>query len=110
IPFGSTATFSSAALLCRFAIGGLGSSSSWLGVAFANRLQNLGNGFGAGFGAEIAFAVDADADRVGFHVAFADHEHGVHFHLFGSLDLAIDLVGAVVDFRAHLMSAEFVQN
>ena len=47
-----------------------------------------------GFGAEIAFAVNADADGVGFHVAFADHEHGVHFHLLGALDFAVDLVGS----------------
>jgi len=24
-----------------------------------------------------------------FHVAFADHEHGVHFHLLGPLDLPL---------------------
>jgi hypothetical protein len=44
----------------------------------------------------------------GFHVAFADHEHGVDFHLFGALNFAIDLVGAFVDFRANLMSAQFL--
>jgi len=31
--------------------------------------------------------MDADADGVGFHVAFSDHEHGVHFHLLDVLDL-----------------------
>ena len=61
----------------------------------------------ARFGAEVAFAVDAHADGVGFHVAFSDHEHGVDFHLLGALDFAVDLVGAFVDFRAHLMSAQF---
>jgi hypothetical protein len=35
--------------------------------------------------------VNADADRVGFHVALSDHEHGVDFHLLGALDLAADL-------------------
>ena len=54
--------------------------------------------------------MDADADGVGFHVAFSDHEHGVDFHLLGALDFAVDLVGAGVDFRADLMSAQFVQN
>jgi hypothetical protein len=32
--------------------------------------------------------VNADTDCVGFHVAFSDYEHGVDFHLFGSLDFA----------------------
>ena len=54
--------------------------------------------------------MDADANGVGFHVAFSDHEHGVDFHLLGALDFAVDLVGAFVDFGAHLMSAQFVQN
>ena len=54
--------------------------------------------------------MDADADGVGFHVAFSNHEHGVHFHLLGALDFAVDLVGAFVDFRADLMSAQFLQN
>jgi len=40
------------------------------------------------FGAEIPFAVNADADRIGFHVAFTDHEHGVDFHLFGAPNFA----------------------
>ena len=40
-----------------------------------------------GFCAEIAFAMYAHADGIGFHVAFADHEHGVDFHLLGGLDL-----------------------
>jgi hypothetical protein len=61
-------------------------------------------------GTEIAFAVDADAHGVGVHVVPADHEHGVDFHLFGALDLAVDLVGAFIDFRANLISAQFVQN
>jgi hypothetical protein len=44
--------------------------------------------------------VDADTDRVGFHFAFCDHEHGVDFHLFGALDFAVDLVRAFVNSRA----------
>ena len=57
-------------------------------MPFLNGLQNLGDGFGA----EIPFAVDADADRIDFHVALSDDEHNVHFHLLGALDLAVDLV------------------
>ena len=54
--------------------------------------------------------MDADAHCIGLHVAFSDHEHGVHFHLLGVLDLAVDLIGAVVDFGPDLMSAQFLQN
>jgi hypothetical protein len=32
------------------------------------------------------------------HVAFADHEHGVDFHLFGALNFAVDVIGAFVEF------------
>ena len=59
---------------------------------------------------EIFFAVDADAGCIGLHVAFADHKHGVDFHLLGALNFAVDLVGAFVEFRADLISAQFVQN
>ena len=48
--------------------------------------EKFGDRFPARFGAEIAFAVDADAYGVGFHVAFSNHEHGVDFHLFGARD------------------------
>jgi hypothetical protein len=41
-------------------------------------------------------------DGVGFHVRLSDHEHSVHFHLFGTLDFAVDLVCALIDFRADL--------
>ena len=38
----------------------------------------------------------------------ADDEHGVDFHLLGALDLAVDLVGADVDFRAdHVARSSF---
>ncbi len=53
-----------------------------------DRAENIGDSFGARFCAEISFAVDADTDGVGFHVAFSDHEHSVHFHLLGALDFA----------------------
>ena len=68
-------------------------------------VQDFGDCLRARLGAEIAFAVNADADGVGFHIAFADYEHGVHFHLLSALDFAVDLVGAFVDFRADLVSA-----
>ena len=35
--------------------------------------------------------MDPDADRVSFHVALSDHEHGVDFHLLSALDFAVDL-------------------
>ena len=38
-------------------------------------------------GADIAFAVHANADGVRFHVALSDYEHGMNFHLLGVLDL-----------------------
>src|SRR6478672_4582425 len=103
-------TFWSAALPCRFSIAAATClCSSLLRASLPNRLQNLGDRFGARFGAEIAFAVKADAHGVCFHVAFADHEHGMHFHLLGALDFAVDLVGAFVHFGSDLMSAQFVQ-
>src|SRR5438874_1064909 len=85
-------------------------SRSSTGAAVFDRLQEFRDGFGARFGAEVAFTVDADADGISFHVAFPDHEHGVDFHLLGALDFAVDLVGAFIDFSAHLMSTQFLQN
>jgi hypothetical protein len=41
-----------------------------------------------GLRTEIAFAVNANADRTCFHVALSNHKHGVDFHLFGALDFA----------------------
>ncbi len=52
--------------------------------------------------------MDADAHGVGFHVAFSDHEHGVHFHLFGALDFAVDVIVALVDLSAKLLRAQLV--
>ena len=54
---------------------------------FFNRLQDFRDRLGFWFRAQIAFAVDADAYCIGFHVALSDYEHGVDFHLFGALDL-----------------------
>jgi hypothetical protein len=42
-----------------------------LGTPFFDRLQDFADGFGARLRPEIAFAVDADADAVSFHVAFS---------------------------------------
>ena len=33
--------------------------------------------------------MNANTHGIGFHVAFSDHEHGVHFHLFCALDLPL---------------------
>src|SRR5436309_4483369 len=76
----------------------------------ANLLKYLRNYFAARFRAEIAFAVHAHTDRVRFQVAFSDDEHCVHFHLFGALNLAIDLVGTLIDLRADLVRAQFIEN
>ena len=54
--------------------------------------------------------MNPDTNSVRFHVALADDKHGVDFHLFGALDFAVDLVGALVDFCADLVSAQFTQN
>jgi hypothetical protein len=51
------------------------------GKPFFDRPQNIGNSFAAWFRTEIAFAVNADADGVGFHIALSDYEHGMDFHL-----------------------------
>ena len=75
-----------------------------------DRLQNVSDRFAAGPRTKVSFTVDADADRVGVHIPFSDHEHGVHFHLLRALDFAVDFIGAYVDFGAHLMSAQFVEN
>jgi hypothetical protein len=53
------------------------------GPMFFNSLKNVGNGFGARFGAEVAFGGDADANIVYFHFALPNHEHGVHLHSLG---------------------------
>jgi len=43
--------------------------------------------------------VDANADGVGAHIAFPDHEQRVDFHLFSAFDVALDLIAV---FRAEL--------
>src|SRR2546423_5530600 len=85
-------------------------SRSSTGAAIFDSLQEFCDGLATRFGAEIAFAMDADAHSAGFHVAFSDYQHGVHFHLLGALDFPVDFVAAFIDFGAHLMSAQFVQN
>jgi len=42
-------------------------------------LKDLGSRFAARIGAEITFAMDAAADRVGFEIAFANDERGCDF-------------------------------
>src|SRR5207244_12170791 len=73
-----------------------------------DRRENIRDNFAARFGAEIAFAVDTNADGVGFHVALADDKHGVDFHLLCALDFAVNVVAALVDLSANLMHAQLV--
>ena len=54
--------------------------------------------------------MNTDANCIGVHVAFSDHEHGVNLHLFGALDFAVDLVGAVVNLRGDLMTAQLLES
>ncbi len=77
------------------------SDSNWDGARHARRVCIAAirsrDDFGARFGAEVALAVDADADRACFEVAPAEDEHGVDFLLLGAEDFAVDLVGGGVD-------------
>ena len=77
---------------------------------YSNSYQEFGNCRCARLGAEIRFAVHPDADGVGFHVALSNHEHGMHFHLFGTLDFAVDVLGGLVDLGADFVCANFVEN
>ena len=81
-----------------------------LGTTLFDRRQDVGDDFVARLGAEIALAVNAQADGIRFHVTVSDHEHGVNLHLLGALDLAIDLVGRCIDFGAHFLRAQLVQD
>ena len=73
--------------------------------ALLDRGEQVGDDFGAGLGAEVALAVDADADVAGFEVAVAEDEHGVDFHRLGAGDLGFDRVGAGVEFGAYAVGA-----
>ena len=55
-------------------------------------------------------AVNANAHGVSFHVAFSNDQHGVHFHLLGALDFAVDVLGALVDLAADFVCVKFVEN
>jgi hypothetical protein len=72
----------------------------------SDRAQKILDNFIPRFRAEVALTVDADANSVGLHVAFSDHEHGVDFHLLGALDLAVDVVGTGVELGADLLCAQ----
>src|SRR5438270_540660 len=69
-----------------------------------------GDRFAAWFGAEISSAVNANAYGLSFHVALSDYEHGVNLYLLGALNFAVDIVGAVVEFCADLLTAQLLQN
>ena len=69
-------------------------------------LKQTGDHFIARLRAEISFAVNADADRVGFHVAVSDHEHGMHFHLLGVRDLGFHVIAAGVELGADSLGAQ----
>jgi hypothetical protein len=76
-----------------------------LRAPFLNRRQNVRDDFIARLRAQIAFAVDADADGIGFHVAIPDHKHGVDFHLLGAGDLRLDVIAARIEFATDLLGA-----
>jgi hypothetical protein len=67
-------------------------------------VQNLGDRFSPRFGAEIAFAMHADAHGIGVHVALPD-TNMVYLHLLGALDFAVDLP-CFRRFPRDLMSAQ----
>src|SRR5437763_946685 len=69
--------------------------------------NDLHNHFPLRLRSYIAFAMEADADGVGLHVARADDEHGVDFGFFGALDFAVDLVVGEIAFAADHVGAEF---
>src|SRR5437763_11631251 len=75
-----------------------------------DRRENICDNFAARLRAQVSFTVNANAYSIGFQVPFSDDEHGVHFHLFGALDFAVDLVSAFVEFRTDLMGAELIKN
>src|SRR6267142_314045 len=74
------------------------------------RRQNIRHNFGFGFRADVAFAVDADADVAGFHVARADDEHGVDPGLLGVGDLRLDGVGTEIALATDEVRAQFADD
>src|SRR5579862_8944934 len=80
------------------------------GTPLFDRLQNLGNDFGLGLRPDVAFAVKANTDRAGFHVATANDQHGVDLGLLSVRNLTVDLIRAVVPFRADKVGTEFVHD
>src|SRR6266581_7263323 len=81
-----------------------------LASTLLNGLENVGDDFGFGFSADVAFAVKAHAHGAGLHVARADNEHGMDFGQFGLLNLAIDFVGTIIAFRSDHAGAEFLDD
>ena len=64
--------------------------------AFLDRLQNTRDDFDPRLHALVAFVVEADADGTRGHVAGTDDEHRVDLRLLGLLNLAVDLVRALL--------------
>src|SRR5579863_74369 len=59
------------------------------GAALFDRRQNIRERFSTGFGADVAFAVQAHADVSGIHVPATDDEHSVDLGFFCFLDFAV---------------------
>ena len=83
-------------------------SSMPLSTTLLNGCKNVRSRLGPRLRAEVAFAMNADAHGVGFHVALSNHEHGVDLHLFSTLDFAVDVVAALVDLGSDLMGAQLI--
>src|SRR5688572_6370958 len=80
--FGGDAYLSSGAL--PIAIG------ARLAASFFDRCEDIDNCLGAWSGAEISFAVHANADGARLEIALSNHEHRMNLLLLGALDLSID--------------------
>src|SRR3954468_18270052 len=81
-----------------------------LRAALPDRCQYIPYDFPTWLGAEVTFAMNANADCLGLHVPITDDEHGVDFHFFGVGDFRFDMIGARVEFSADLMGPELVED
>src|SRR6266542_5378210 len=90
-------------LRCSFPTKGGGG----LRPALLDRLKNVRQGLGGRFHAQIAFAVESDADRVMLQFLLAEDEHGVDLFLFSVLALAVDFVASGIEFGADHVCPQF---